>query len=388
MKEPTKSSGSWDYYPDGDPRKRDVSQLLQAIKNQNIQYSAIQLTEFTAKMFKQFEVIYGSILSINAANPSELMKFISKAATETIMTTVDGTMSIFKTTEQRKNYTLIHTEPDWSMMNTYPIEVTEYVPPQTVAELFHPLFIGTGRGTMQIATNPFAKGSLRYAYYGKLASDGSRLIDVVYKELISADPKYNTLAAYKQHLEIHTIAQFLANLFNEAQKQIFRKPVEIIYADASIVQQMEGPSRIYQVEARLNQRIKKWNNNCGGIYFDDYSAVLQAFSHWTHHQTAGRMMVVDLQGVKSSEDNTYLLTDPAIHFDDIGRYREARTNLGGKGMREFFRTHVCSEVCEKLGLEKVMNEIDQNTVKEFYQTSAVFTINEENEEEHALLCKT
>jgi hypothetical protein len=54
-------------------------------------------------------------------------------------------------------------------------------------------------------------------------------------------------------------------------------------------------------------------------------------------------MVVDLQDVKV--ESAFLLTHPALHYDDLLRFPETRTNLGVKGMREFFRTHVCSEVC-------------------------------------------
>jgi len=51
-------------------------------------------------------------------------------------------------------------------------------------------------------------------------------------------------------------------------------------------------------------------------------------------------MLVDLQGVKV--DRAYLLTDPALHSNDLLRFRETRTNLGVKGMRQFFRSHVKS----------------------------------------------
>jgi hypothetical protein len=371
------SPSSWDRYPDGDPCKRDVCKLLLDIKRRNIQYFSIQLNKSTKKMFEKFQIIYGSIPQLDVKNAGDLINKVSETVTDSIMSTINHTMSQFKTTEQRKIYHLINVEPDWNTMNTYPIIITEFILPKTIEELFHPLFVGTGHGKMQIATNPFAQGSLRFAYYGKLAYDSCEMVDVVYKELISADPRYNTLKAYKQHLEIHTIAKFLANLFNEAQRRIFRNPIELVYADADIVQQMQDQTKIYQVERRLKQTIQKWNNNSGGVHFEDYSATLQAFSHWTYHQTAGRMMVVDLQGVKSSEDNRYLLTDPAIHFDDIKRCREARTNLGGKGMREFFRTHVCSEVCQKLGLEKVINE---NIAMEFYKSNEIYTIKEDSDE--------
>jgi hypothetical protein len=372
---------TWDRYPDGDPYKRDVCKILLDIKRQHVQYFSVQLNEYPAKMFDEFQIIYGQIFQLNVEGPDDFIQSVSKITITTIMTTINDTMSLYKTTEKRKTYTLSDVEPDWSVMNTYPILTIEFILPKTIEGLFHPLLAGTGNGIMQIATNPFAQGSLRYAYYGKISLAGVGVVDVVYKELISADPRYNTLTAYKQHLEIHTVAQCLANFFNQAQRKVFREPIEIVYVDADIVQQLQDQTKIYQVERRFKQTIQKWNNNCGGVHLEDYSAILQAFSHWTHHQTAGRMMVVDLQGVKSSEDNKYLLTDPAIHFDDIQRCREARTNFGVKGMREFFRTHVCSEVCQKLGLEKVKNDIDEEIAKEFYESVRMSTIDEGMEED-------
>lgn len=369
----------WDLYPGGDPKKRDVDKLLLSIKRQNIQYFSIQLNQYTAKMFEEFQIIYGLIPELDVKSPADLINSVSKITSTTIMTSIDNTMSVFKTTEQRKSYTLIDAEPNWKAMNIYSIEIFEYMTPTTIEQILRPLFIGSFYGRMQIATRPFAEGSLRYAYYGKFSDDSSEMIDVVYKELISADPKYNTLAVYKQHLEIHVIAKLLAELFNEAQRKIFRKPVEIFYADASIVQQRQDPSKIYQVEARLNQKIQKWNNNSGGVNFENYSTILQAFSHWTYDQTGGRMMVVDLQGVKASDDNKYLLTDPAIHFDDLKRFRESRTNLGVKGMKKFFDTHICSEVCEKLELKKVANDIDKSIAKHFHKSSEMFAIAEDAE---------
>ena len=380
QKESLAARGKWDLYPDGDPKNRDVSKLLLNIKRKKIQYFSIQLNDYTTKMFEEFQFIYGPIPQIELQNPNDIIKSVSKITSSTIMTTVERTMSTYKTTEQRKNYTLFQIQPNWNAMNIYPVVITELLPPKTMEDIFRSLFIGSGNGKMQIAFHPFAQGSSRYAYHGTLSADGSEMLDVVYKEMISADPKYNTIEAYYQHLEIHAIAKYLAELFNQALRRIYRKPVEIFYADASIVQQKQDPTKIYQVEPRFQQKIQKWNNNSGSVNFEDYSATLQAFSHWTHHQTAGRMMVVDLQGVRASDENKYLLTDPAIHLDDLKRFREARTNLSGKGMKKFFRTHLCSELCEKLELEKVENEIDENTAQQFYKSTEMFTIIEEGDE--------
>ncbi len=175
-----KENVEWDFYPDGDPYNRDLCKILLDIKRKNIQYFSVQLSEYTAKMFDEFQIIYSPIFPLNIRNPDDVIKSVAKTITATINTTINDTMSVFKTTEQRKNYRLTNMEPDWNVMNTYPITITEYILPMTIEELFHPLFVGTGQGTMQIATNPFAQGSLRYAYYGKLALDGSNMIDVVY----------------------------------------------------------------------------------------------------------------------------------------------------------------------------------------------------------------
>ncbi|CAF4338353.1 unnamed protein product, partial [Adineta steineri] len=230
-------------------------------------------------------------------------------------------------------------------------------------DLFRPLCVNKTDGEIKIALNPFAKGSLRFAFYGQFLNDDSYFIDVVFKELANADSKANTFIVYQEHLEIQAIAQFLAEQFNIEQQRIFRNFLPIIYADAHLVQQKLNPSKIYQVERRMHQEWHKWNNNSGGVSLNEYSTILQAFSHWTYHITSGRLMVVDLQGVKV--DCAYLLTDPALHCEDLLRFQKTRTNLGIKGMHQFFRTHICSDVCSKLNLPTSLIESNNNLVNRF-----------------------
>ena len=340
-----------DHYPKGDPKNRELAKLLLDIKRLSVTYCSIQLNESTKKMFEEFAFVYGHISEIHVHDPTCLIKEISQKTSAAIMSSIESTMSAYRTENYpAKSYTILGKEPDWRTVETLAVETIEMITPNRLEDLFHPLLIGQGTGQMKVAPNPFAKGSLRFAFYGKFCSDEFSLVDVVFKEFISADPRANTLTVYKQHLEIQVIAQFLAGEFNDAQSRAFRQTIPIVFADADLVQQKTDKSKIYQVERRLHQEWRKWNNNSGGISMSAYSTVLQAFSHWTHHITAGRLMVVDLQGVKAEE--AYLLTDPALHCDDLLRFRETRTNFGAKGMREFFRTHTCSEVCSGLGLLK------------------------------------
>lgn len=83
-------------------------------------------------------------------------------------------------------------------------------------------------------------------------------------------------------------------------------------------------------------------------------------------------MVVDLQGVISTNSEGHKsieLTDPAIHCTELTRF--GRTNLGKRGMRCFFRRHICNEICQKMGLAI----LSADTWCEFG------TIEEEDEEE-------
>ena len=267
---------------------------------------------------------------------------------------IQSTLSTYHDAERaRLSYTLFTKEPDWNQLESIPIEITEIVPVSELDELFYPLGIRRSSGAMQIAPNPFAKGSLRYAFYGQFSTENSSFDDVVFKELANDYSNNNAFMTYREHLEIQAIAQFLAEQFNAEQQRLFRHAVPIIYADANLVQQTSNPSKIYQVERRMQHEWRKWNNNSGGVSLNEYSTILQAFSHWTYHVTNARLMVVDLQGVKV--ERAYLLTDPAVHCDDILRFCRTRTNLGIKGMQQFFRTHICSEICTKFNLP-LMND--------------------------------
>ncbi|CAF1080685.1 unnamed protein product [Adineta ricciae] len=338
-----------DNYLQGDPKHRDLSKLLFAIKRLGITYCKISINDTTKKMFDEFSFIFGSIAEIHVDNPTCLIRRVIEKTSAIIQSNIKSTISSYQNTNKPiKSYTIVSHEPHWDLIETHDVNITEVIPPSEIEDLFLPLGVSQTQGQMKIAQHPFAKGSLRFAFYGQFLSEDSSFVDVVFKELANTDSRANTLGVYREHLEIQAIAQFLAELFNNEQQRLFRNFIPVLYADADLVQQKQNPTKIYQVERRMHQEWRKWNNNSGGVSLSEYSTLLQAFSHWTYHVTSGRLMVVDLQGVKV--DRAYLLTDPALHCDDLLRFRETRTNLGKKGMHQFFHTHVCSDICSKLNL--------------------------------------
>lgn len=86
---------------------------------------------------------------------------------------------------------------------------------------------------------------------------------------------------------------------------------------------------------------------------------VQAFSHFTYWNSRRKMLVCDLQGVKSSCSDkdcagVFELTDPVIHYrSKSGRSQVyGRTDLGKRGIYAFFETHECNDVCRLLGLSR------------------------------------
>lgn len=86
---------------------------------------------------------------------------------------------------------------------------------------------------------------------------------------------------------------------------------------------------------------------------------VQAFSHFTYRNSRRKMLVCDLQGVKSTcpdkdRAGVFELTDPVIHYrSKSGRSQVyGRTDLDKRGINSFFKTHECNDVCRLLGLSR------------------------------------
>jgi len=152
------------------------------------------------------------------------------------------------------------------------------------------------------------------------------------------------------------------------------------------------------VEAELQGRFRKWNNNNGVVYsFSPGAAAVQAgggattasalgaicededdeeddeeeeepygamgevtldelpqvFSHFSHTYSSGKTLVCDLQGVWNAVDG-FVFTDPVIHYVSSRRgstrHHNGGTDKGANGVLSFFKTHRCEALCWRLGL--------------------------------------
>ena len=89
------------------------------------------------------------------------------------------------------------------------------------------------------------------------------------------------------------------------------------------------------------------------VSHDDYP---QAFSHFSYWHSNRKHLVCDLQGVldTSRTPPVFELTDPVVHCKNSSREDQrhlyGRTDHGRKGMTNFFKTHICNNLCAALGL--------------------------------------
>ena len=86
-----------------------------------------------------------------------------------------------------------------------------------------------------------------------------------------------------------------------------------------------------------------------------YVQMVLAFCHWTYSASGGKLMIVDVEGVATRDEDegsnsAILLYNPAIHCLNLTRY--GHLNHGIEGMKRFFERHECNYVCAALRLTK------------------------------------
>ncbi|KAI1169547.1 kinase-like domain-containing protein [Nemania sp. FL0916] len=90
---------------------------------------------------------------------------------------------------------------------------------------------------------------------------------------------------------------------------------------------------------------EKFNSNTGWVSptGDVWSEAMQALSHFSYHNSGGRLLLCDLQG--GCYSNGYVLSDPVIMSQTKLSY--GPTDLGPEGICVFFSRHKCGLYCRK-----------------------------------------
>ncbi|KZS11039.1 Uncharacterized protein APZ42_023761 [Daphnia magna] len=367
-----------DDYENGHPHDPPLEELFRDMHRKKLMYYFGRINGDCDRMIATFERYYGG--KIETLDSAEVCNIL-RSVTESVMRSVSVTQrSDFPTTVDKESlpFSIEKKEPNWAQLLRLDGTILTLELPTSVEEItsFAKLQDKIKKCRLQIAPNPFAKGSVRLAYFGKIYyssskdsnSSASEIVDdAVFKEIISL-PKVADLDRwrYMTDLEAQTVAAKLAIEFNGRLFRTQQNPnIKTKFLMTKLVRVFKkedvAPRYLaYEQRFRGNPNMVKYTNNVDFVHdaesLDENGRkkleIALAFSHFSHDITDGYLLVCDLQGVSyvdAKGKEILLLTDPAIHCSKHIRF--GKTNLSSIGINKFFKKHVCNKYCLALGLK-------------------------------------
>ena len=343
--------------------------LMAKLKEQNIAYwfGYVQKHQ-TDRMVQQLDSLLQAckidsahsyttarISQFDAVNPEKLLTALEDTVTKSIsaMERSVGSRSL-----RRIPYTIqensSHFIPE-DCEDIEPVCVLEYSPLSTSDHNPISHFVPSpATATIRIkkAKQPFSEGAQNIVYHAREDRSGKRLVVKESKFQRSLEDKKSQ---YLTALHIYGLADYYAKLFNDEKPcnvpEIYF--IEVKFCEQTTIVDGSITSISYIYEEYMEGKYRKYNTNCGWVNpeVSHYSAAAQAFSHYTWVKSEKQLIVCDLQGVTKS--NKIFLTDPAIHCKEymMLQPKNGGNNLGPPGIKKFFASHKCNNVCIKMKLK-------------------------------------
>eukprot|EP00906_Rhabdomonas_costata_P037124 RCo052188 len=193
---------------------------------------------------------------------------------------------------------------------------------------------------VRVESRPFAHGGCREAFYAYFKEkDGQWGPKMVAKRYLRSD-------AFLEDYVCAHMASECAQAFNALTPP---KAVEYLVPN----QILTLGEHNYSIEKFLEGHWEKHNNIFGMM--ESNRRTPNAFSHFSYVYSSHRYIILDVQGV----GETY--TDPAVVSVEQGRF--GYTDTGLKGIKDFFKNHVCNEVCRAMKLPTFTENTIPNDVR-------------------------
>eukprot|EP01039_Chlorochromonas_danica_P011803 gene11803-13285_t len=353
--------------------------VLRSLDDKEIKYFFGKIKPRTDMMIAFFNQLVGFrnyILETPVGEPNELMNVVYETVVNSISQSLSRTWRVLapRELEDFLSAKLDLNEPDWHGLEVEDITTYNMIVPCCQDNMsIKEVVSGNNDRCVEdkpiisrfckVANRPFAVGGLHLTYYGKIVimseEEGEDCNKVERDVVLRFLPKNDKRLPCEQFLSCYSTASFMAKEFNKMLDEVNpdRDWPRIQYVEANIIQLMtRWPNPPYVIcEDRLpsgTALFEKYNSNTGycapnpTLRQNTHHEIIQAFSHWSYEVSDEHLMVVSCQG--AFVNNTFLLTDPAIHCLNVLQYGES--NLGEKGFEYFFRSHRCSKYCGFIGL--------------------------------------
>ena len=196
-------------------------------------------------------------------------------------------------------------------------------------------------------SRPFAQGSTHRVFYAHTEASTNRFV------VKTVEENKNRLAHFLEDMRCQSLCKTFALEFNALLNS--HHPIDFIVA--TCIKSERGEYLF--LEPFVEGNFVTYNNNRGYVdnnkFADEFNQAAQAFSHFTFERSTGRFLVSNLQGAG------YIFTNPSVHTLDNEQFQRRNTNFGQDGFKFFFSTHICNEICGKLGLKNRTSMITFDT---------------------------
>jgi len=252
--------------------------------------------------------------------------------------------------------------PNWTGVDAKTLEHTAFAYSAASianAKWFDPLVMVDSNKSYKVkpANNPFARGGVRLAFHCLEPSTTRRY---VYKTIMGAIPELTRAKGLEVIVADSVRMQLLAALVaDEFMKALNGKKADVQgysvkYVSIDAVRDPGDTNFTFAtIEPWLDGDFEKYNDN--NLHVSDNAVhstapgLPQALSHFSYKYFNKEILLVDVQGML--KDKAYSLTDPAFHSTASSF---GKTDLGKKGIENFFVNHKCSTACKALGLQTVL----------------------------------
>nr|CAG4640044.1 EOG090X06SH [Daphnia pulex]SVE84888.1 EOG090X06SH [Daphnia pulex] len=210
-----------DDYPNGHPRDRPIQDIFLEMRTKKLNYYFGRINDECDMMISVFEKYYGQRIEPMDSTKaqticSSVMESVMRSVSVTHRTDIPSSLA----NKTVRKFTMDEKEPNWLRLPRENGTVLTLELPETIQEItsFMKLQEKIKKLRLQIAPDPFDKGSIRLAYYGKIyypvskdensstSASADIVDDVVFKEIISL-PKVEELdrQRYVTDLELRKV---------------------------------------------------------------------------------------------------------------------------------------------------------------------------------------
>lgn len=341
-----------DDHPQGDPAGLQLDHLMKQFAQKEITYyfgyikkaSTLKMITAFNSLLKSLSRNIHSIQQFDANDPNKLLEGVFRSVTCSIVTTIEILTS--GGAREPRQYTIEEGIPNWDILPTRSVMVT---PPPTIGSGAK-IEVPSRPMNVKIAPQPFDEGGQKIVHH---AFDVDKEKHIVLKRSKWADPRSNSIKRCLETAQVHAIAANFCAEFNRT-KPFDAVVSEIQFLPVGIMQVTEDDkTQYFTYEQYLRgSGYRKFNSSFQYLPEQDTEDDLprktcQAFSHYTWQRSDKMLVICDLQGMIFGA--RVVLTDPVIHHTNV--LCHGSTNLGTKGIEQFFRNHKCNDICRAMELK-------------------------------------